>query len=138
MAGGIGRQAIISAGGSVLAGIRTKTLSYAGTSVDISSGEDDGYRLLLAESGRKTVDISIEGVEKDGVLRDLTLGGGDVMFEDFELEWYLNDPVNTTKAKITGTFRLESYEEGQPYEEEVTFSGNLVSSGAWTYTPEAA
>lgn len=137
MAGGIGRQAIISAGGSALAGIRTKTVSYTGTSVDITSGEDDGYRLLLGESGRKTLDISVEGVEKDAVLRDLAIGGGDVMFEDFELEWYLNDPTNTVKAKVSGTFRMENYEQGQPYEEEITFSANFVSSGAWVYTPEA-
>lgn len=135
MAGSIGRQFLVKKNSIVLIGLRTKTFSFAGESINITTGEDDGKRLLLPESGEESIDISFDGIAKDALIRDIVLGGNSLMLNDIELEWPLSDG-GTTPASLTGNFRLNGYEEGQPYNEATTFSSTLMSSGAWVYTPE--
>jgi len=136
MAGSVGREFLVKKNSIVLLGLRAKTFSFAGESIDITSGEDNGFRTLLSPSGQQSIDISFDGVAKDALIRDLVLTGSDLLLTDIELEWPLSD-AGTTPATLTGTFRLNGYEEGQPYNEATTFSSTLMSSGTWTYTPEA-
>lgn len=135
----LGRKAKLKKDGSVIAGIRTVTLSWSGESVDLTTGEDDGFRLLDALSGQEQIDISFEGISKDGdVFRDLVFSNGSRMLTDITIEFEILDPTNTTPASLTCDFRLSSYEEGKPYNDATTFSGTLESSGEWTYTAESA
>lgn len=139
MAGFIGRKALLKKGATQLAGVRTKGLNWGGESVDLTSGEDSGIRLLADGSGQEQIDIPIDGILKDDTLLNIVLTPGtSKLLTDISLELSIIDPANTTKATLTGSFRLSSFETGMPYNDATTFSGTLESSGPWVFTPEAA
>lgn len=139
MAGFVGREAILTKNDVELAGVRTKGLNWSGESIDVTSGEDDGIRLLLAASGQEQIDIPIDGIFKEDTLLNIVMDTTQSkMLTDIELEFAIINPTNTTKATLTGNFRLSGFELGMPYNDGATFSGTLESSGAWTYTPESA
>jgi len=122
-----GRSALLKKGATTLLGMRTKSFSWGGTSIDITSDEDGGVRTLMAESGQEQLDISFDGVAKDSVIRLLALVyATSKMLTDVTLVM--------TDGTIAGNFRLTSYEEGMPYQDGKTFSGTLESSGSWTHT----
>lgn len=138
MAGATGRELLLKKGGTVIAGLRNVTISWGGESIDVTTGEDSGKRLLLAASGQEQIDLSFDGITKDSVLRDIALGSGSKMLTDVTIEWPIFDSVtNSDPADISGNFRFSSYEEGAPHSDAITFSGSLESSGAWTYDPES-
>ena len=131
MAKSIGRATVIKKNATAIAGVRTKTIAWGGESIDVTSNEDAGVRLLLSESAQEQIDISFDGIESDYVLRDIALDtASDKMLTDITYE--LDDGT-----VISGNFRLSSYEMGSPYNEATTFSATLESSGAWTVTPPA-
>ena len=139
MVGNVGRAASLEKNSVVLAGVRTKTLTWGGESIDVTSGEDDGIRLLLSASGQEQLDIPVEGVTKDDTLLNIALDTtADKMLTDITLTFDIRNPTNTTAATLSGNFRLSGYEEGMAYNDAITFSVTLESSGAWTFTPEAA
>jgi len=131
----IGRDLKVTVGEERLMGIRSATLSYNGEVIDITSGENDGVRVLLDRVAESSIDISGEGVMKDTRLRDLILNGGERMLTDALITF----PVMTqggTAATLSGNFMLATFEESAPYKEASTFSFSLQSSGDWTYTAE--
>lgn len=134
----VGRKVLLKKGGSTIVGLRTTTISWSGESIDVTSGEDDGKRLLLAASGQEQIDISGEGIMKEEQFRTLVLGSTSKLLTDVTLEFpILDTATNSTAATLTGDFRISSFEEGNPYNDASTFSLTLESSGAWTYTAEA-
>lgn len=134
----LGRNFLIKKNNLVLAGVQTKSLSLGEESVDITSGEDSGFRLLENESGQRQIDISVDGILKDTTLKDIALDPvATKMLTDITLEWEVIESGNTTGATISGNFRLSSFEISGSYNEAVTFSCSLESSGAWIYTAEA-
>ena len=138
MVGNVGRAASLEKNSVVLAGVRTKTISWGGESIDVTSGEDDGIRLLLSASGQEQIDIPVEGVTKDDTFLNIALDTtADKMLTDITLTFDIRNPTNTTAATLSGNFRLSSYEEGMAYNDGITFSATLESSGAWVFTPEA-
>jgi len=138
MAGAVGRELLVTKNNVAIAGLRNATLSWSGGSIDITSGEDNGKRLLLAASGQEQIDIKCEGIMKAHVFQALVLGSSSKMLTDIDIEWPIATSPNTTEATLSGNFRISSYEEGAPYNDAITFSMTLESSGAWTYTAEAA
>lgn len=126
MAAAVGRTLTLTYGGAVIAGARTKTITINGTPVDITSDDDSGYRTLLEASGEKQIDMSIEGLAKDDVLVEALANNGTLIAEAV-----LTLPSGAT---ITGDFRLNSVELGAPYNEAITFTAELQSTGSWTYT----
>ena len=139
MVAAVGRNLLVTKNSVAILGLRTASLSWSGESIDITTGEDAGVRLLLEASAQEQLDVSIEGIMKAETWRDLTLGGsGARILTDIEIEWPLADPVtNSVPATLTGSLRLSAYEEGAPYNEAITFSGTLESTGPFSYTPEA-
>lgn len=133
----IGRELLIKKATVVLAGVRTKSLSFAGEPVDVTTDDDTGARTLLAESGQEAIDLSVEGITKDTVLRAAALGSGSLMLTDITLEFPKTGTQVTTGDTISGSFFLSSLEESGTYNDAMTFSASLQSSGAWTYTPGA-
>lgn len=133
----VGRKLLLKKGSTVLAGLRTKSLAWSGESVDMTTAEDDGKRLLDELSGQEQIDISIDGIMKGSTLRDLVLGSSSKMLTDVTIEWPAS-ASGATPASLSGDFRLSAYEEGAPYNDAITFSGTLESSGDWTYTPEVS
>lgn len=134
--GHVGRTLLVKKGSAVIAGLRTATLAFSGESINVTSGEDNGKRLLLAASGEESLDISCEGIMKDDTFRDIALSGASKMLTDITIEWPLVG-AGVTPASLSGNFRVSSYEEGAPYNDAITVTMTLESSGAWTYTAEA-
>lgn len=126
MAASKGRDLLVKKGATVLAGIRTKGVSINGEPIDVTSDDDDGYRTLLADAGTYSIDLSIEGITKDDTLLTIIAAGGSLMLTDITVDY----PNGKTLA---GNFFLTSLEETGTYNEAVTFSGSLQSSGTWTY-----
>ena len=129
MAEYLGRNLVLKKNNVVLAGIRSKSVTVGVDNVDVTTDDDLGFRTLLAEAGQVNLDISFDGVETDGVVRDLILvGGTSQQYTDLTLTWPNGDV-------LSGTFNLGGYEESGTYNDAVTFSSSLQSSGSWTYTP---
>lgn len=138
MAGNVGRGTKVKKNAVTLIGVRTATLDWSGEPIDLSSGEDDGFRLLGSLPGQKQIDLSIEGVTKDSVLKDLALTGGSTLLTDITIEFAIINPANTTAATLSGDFYMASFSDANPYNDAITFTAPMQSSGEWTYTPEAA
>ena len=136
MAGAVGRKLLLKKNNAVLVGIRNKSIAFNDENINITSGEDNGFQLLLEDGAEKNISISFDGVSKDSLLQDIALSGGSLLFSDIELEWWVQDG-NTTPATLTGNFRMSNIEETGAYNDAVTFSGQLDSSGTWVYTAGA-
>jgi len=123
-----GRELKILRGIVPIAGVRTKTVSINGDAIDVTSDDDLGYRTLLNDPATRTLDLKVEGITKDDNLRAVLLSGGSQMLTDITIEY----PDGST---ITGNFYLAQVEETGAYDDAITFSTTLQSSGEYTYTP---
>lgn len=132
----IGRELRVTVGTERVMGIRSATLTYNGEVIDITSGENEGVRVLLDQVAESSVDIAGEGIMKEARLRDLILSGGQRMLTGAVITFPVLTAGNTA-ATLTGDFMLSAFEESMPYNEAGTFSFTLQSSGASTYTAEA-
>jgi len=128
MAANKGRDLLIKRGTATIAGVRSKTLTANGEPIDITSDDDGGFRTLLDMAGTNSLDLSVEGVTKDNDLRQEILVGGSMMLTDINIEYPNGDT-------LSGDFFLTSLEETGAYNDAITFSASLQSSGEWTYTP---
>lgn len=126
MAADAGRAMRVNYNSTAIAGVRTKTVTFNGEPIDITSDDDSGWRTLLADTAAvRSVDISVEGVTKDDILRAAWYSGS--LLEAMEVEW-------GDGASLTGNFHLGSYAETGATEDAVTFTATFNSSGAPTYT----
>ncbi len=138
MAATIGRKLLLKKNSVVLLGLRNVSISDGNESINVTSGEDDGLRLLLSETAEQGLDISFDGIAKDRILDEIAFDpSADRMLTDIEIEFPISNPANATPATITGNFRLGTFEKTHPYSEATTFSSTLESSGPWVYTAEA-
>ncbi len=129
MAASKGRSLLIKRGSTVIAGVRSKGVAINNEPIDITSDDDLGYRTLLTEAGTMSIDLSVEGVSKDATLLTLAAAGGTgLMLTNVTVEY-------PDGGIIAGNFFLNSFENTGPYNEAVTFTASLQSSGAFTYTP---
>lgn len=137
MAANVGRNLLVKKGGTVIAGIRSKSISINGSPIDITTDDDLGYRTLLEEAGEKSIDISFDGIVKDATLRDIVLGGTTSQYlTDITVEYPIRSG-ETTADTIAGDFFLTNVDETGTYNDSITFSAALQSSGQWTYTKGA-
>lgn len=128
------RDLIINKNSTRLLGINSKTISVAKEPIDITTDEDNGYRLLLDVAGTKTLDISFSGVTKDALLRGIIMTDGGQMLTDIEIEFPPIAP-QTTGDTISGDFFFNGGNEtGGGSDGAIEFDGTLQSSGQWTYT----
>lgn len=130
MAGNVGRADSIRKNNVVIAGVREKSLSWAGDPIDVTSDEDAGLRKLLEDYGQQQLSISLSGVFKDDTtFRDIALSSG--------TSGLLNDITYlfADGSSITGDVLLVGYEEGAPYNDATTFSVTLEYSDTWTLVP---
>lgn len=128
MPANIGRELLVKRGSTVIAGVRTKTVTFNGEPVDVTTDDDSGFRKLLAEVGQKSIDMSVEGVTKDNELRSAALSGTSLLLTDVNIEWPNGDT-------LSGDFFMNSVEETGAYNDAITFTSSFQSSGEWTYTP---
>ena len=130
MAGNVGRADAIKKGVAVIAGVREKTIAWAGEAIDVTSDEDGGIRQLLGVYGQQQLTISGSGVYKDDeTFRSVALNTGTTgLLTDVTYEFANGDVVS-------GDVLLTSYEEGAPYQDATTFSFTLEYTAGWTLTP---
>jgi predicted secreted protein len=131
MAAAKGRELLVKRGTSVIAGIRTKGITFDGEPIDVTTDDDSGFRTLLSTAGQMQIDLSIEGITKDNELRGIVLAAGSLMLTDIVIEYPNGDT-------LAGNFFLNSLSEDGTYNDAITFSGSLQSSGEWTYTAASA
>jgi len=118
-------------GGAAVIGLRTKSININNESIDITSDDDNGFRTLLNEDpAERSIDFSAEGILKDDALIELASAGGSLLISEYEM----NIPGI---GKFEGDFYFGSIEIGAEYNEAVTFSAEIQSSGEFTFTPEA-
>lgn len=135
--GAASRDLLIKKGATRLAGITSKSIAVANEPIDITTDEDNGFRLLLDQAGTKTLDISFSGITKDTVLRGLALTVGSMLFTDITIE-YPPIGAQTTGDSISGDFYFNGLtENGGGSDGAIEFDGTLQSSGEWTFTPGA-
>lgn len=112
-----------SSGGTPVTGMRTKTITINNEPIDITSDDDDGWRTFLGDDpALRSIDIAVEGVTKDAQLIELAATGGSGLISGYALEF-------TGLGTFTGDFYIGSLELGAPYNEAVTFSCTIQSSG---------
>jgi predicted secreted protein len=128
MAAQVGRDLGFTWNGASVAGIQEKGISLNGEPIDITSGENNGKRALLAVAAQDEVSISISGITKSRVLL---------------ADWFAGTRTRTVVmtyddgSTITGTFFLQSYTDTGPYNAAVTFEAQLLSTGTIVYTAGA-
>lgn len=122
-----GRKLLIKRNGNIIAGVRTKGVTFNREPVDITNDDDDGWRGVLAEPGEKQLDLSVGGVSKDDTLRAIAFTDPAVL-EDMTLEF-------PDGGLIAGDFFVSNYSETGNYNEAITFEASFQSSGVITYTP---
>ena len=118
----LGRMVIVSIDAAVRATARTKSLTINNEAVDVTSDGDDGIQRFLNEMGQKSVEVSVEGMfdSADETLTTLALGSDLIVPVELDYGTYT----------ITGDFFMNSYSEGQTYNDATTFSATFASSGA--------
>ena len=110
---------------------RSKSITLGSESIDVTSDGDDGFRTLLSEPAQRSIDMAIEGVlRQDDFVGELLDPSPATFLQEYTL-------VFPQIGEVTGDFFLSNVELGAPYNEAVTFSATLESSGEWTFTPEA-
>lgn len=128
MAANLGRNLLLKTGATVIAGVRTKGVSVNKEPVDVTTDDDSGYRTLLSEAGQVSLDLSLDGITKDAELRAAILGGTTMTLTGVTLTYPNGDVLSFTEVMLT------SLEESGAYNDAITFTASLQSSGAWTYT----
>jgi len=116
----LGRKVTVTVGTTLVATARTTSFTINNEAVNITSAGDDGVRRIMADPGEKSVEITIDGLYTGSSLMDLAMGA--TLIQDVELDY--------GTYTVIGDFFISSYNEGQPYNEAVTFSATLMSSGA--------
>jgi TP901-1 family phage major tail protein len=127
MSGFVGRDVEVRKGtatGTLLAGARTKSVAINNEPIDITTDDSDGFRELLAESAERHLDISIEGLTKDDVLIQLAVAGS-ALIDEFSIVF------PDLSVVIRGDFRINNVQLGAEYNDAVTFTAELQSTGAF-------
>jgi predicted secreted protein len=133
MAKSAGRAFVVKKGGTAIAAVRTKSVTFNGTLIDTTSDDDDGDVTYLANVfASKSLEISVSGLTDGDVLSDLAFSttDSDKFLSDLTLERPNGDVV-------AGTFVMTNYAENGSYDGPVEFTATLVRSGAHTFTPAA-
>ena len=126
MSGFVGRDVEVRQGtgtGTLIAGARTKSVTINNEPIDVTTDDSDGFRELLEESAERHLDISIEGLTKDDVLLQLAVAGS-ALIDEFSIVF-----PGSPDVVIRGDFRVNNVQLGAEYNDAVTFTAELQSTG---------
>ena len=121
----VGRKILIKKDGTVLAGVRTKSVAINREPIDITNDDDLGWRNILAEPGERQIDFTVSGIVVNDVLRDASFEDPAVL-EDLTFEY-------DDGAKIEGDFFLASYTENGEYNDALSFDATFHNAGVVQY-----
>lgn len=117
------------AGMAVIAGARTDSFTVSNEPINITDKADVGVQTLLDDIGTQSLSMSIEGVVKDTILKDLAFGAG----TGSSLHQLAIFVSGTSEITAAGGFFISSYQEsGAEGTDPVTFTCELTASGAIT------
>jgi predicted secreted protein len=125
MTAGVGRNVVLTWGGTGISGVKEKTFSLNNEPIDITSDDDAGWRNILGTPGQKQVELKVSGVTKD---RDLIADWFSSQLTQAVVLTYENG------ATITGQFFLSEYSDKGNFKDAVSFDATLMSTGAIVYT----
>jgi predicted secreted protein len=116
-----GRKVTVTWKGEPILGVRERSLQLAGEPVNLTSGDDDGWRLLADDNGpaQDNVDFNASGVTKSSRLKD------DWFSRERTGELIITYP---TGHQVSGTAVLVNYSDTGPYNDAMTFEA------AWQYS----
>lgn len=123
---------------TALAGLRTRSFKINNNPVDVTTADSTNrWRELLGDTGTVELEIDASGLyQKDApnhVLPTLVASGAATVFQ-------LVSASSTPGITIVGSFVVSEYQASAAYNEAVTFTVKLMSSGAptITYSPAAS
>lgn len=125
-----GRKFLIKKGSTVLASVRSKTVSVNGEAIDVTTDDSNAFRTLLADAASRSLDMTVEGLTDDDTLRAAIMGSGSLLLSDISVQY-------PDGATVTGDFFMSSLEETGQHTDAMGFSASFQSSGQWTYTGPA-
>lgn len=129
MAALVGRKVTFtpSSGGAAVIGARTKSMAFNNEAVDITSDDDSGFQTFLGtDPAQRGISMSIAGVLKDDTLIELASEEGSNLISEYVLDI---EGIGT----ITGDFHIGNLSIEAPYNDAVTFTADVQSSGPFTY-----
>lgn len=119
---------------STLTGLRASSLKLNGAPVDVSSKSSQEWRELAMGMGLKTVDFSGSGLV-DGNQINAAAALTYIQNAFFNSQLLQAQVVTAFGERFTGYFAIASFERGGPHDNAETFSVELNSSGAVSYSP---
>jgi predicted secreted protein len=117
---------------TLVAGVRTKSLSINGSPIDITNDDDAAVRKLLNEPGQIDVSISVAGVLTNETLLQEALDAADRV-QATEFRW----PGSVTPGDLAGDFFLATFGITGEYQGHATFEATFESAGTVAFTAAA-
>jgi predicted secreted protein len=130
MAKAAGRLAVLSKNSVAIGGVKVVGMKYAGEPIDVTDRDSNGIVALLSVAKTQQLTLSVEGFEKDAVLRDIAFTPGTSKLLT-DLTFKFADAL-TGADTISGNFFMTSYENSNPDNDASKFSCEFVSSEGWT------
>jgi len=120
---GTSSESFTTIGGAKLVGF-----AFAGENVDIMDKDDDGWQTLLADAGKKSVTLNIQGVFKDSAsevtVRAMAIAQS---IDNYEIHFATGD-------NFSGAFKWSGIDYSGAEVGELQYSGSLASSGVIAFT----
>ena len=117
--------------GTVIASVRTKSFTVDSSAIDVTTDDDAGIRTLLEAPGQHQVDLSVEGLlANDDLLQQIV--DGTLFIQNLKIK--LPFTFTTTQSTIVGDFRFNNFEVSGEYQDAITFTATLQSTGTFTFT----
>jgi predicted secreted protein len=115
------------AGGTLVAGARSDSISINNEAIDITDKSSDGWRTMLDDASVRTVDMTVEGLLDGSSLLAASLGATTALLGDYIIDI---DGIGT----VAGEFHFSSFEIGAPHDDAATFTATIASSGPIAFT----
>lgn len=119
--------------GTTIASVRTKSLTIDSSALDVTTDDDSGIRRLLEAPGQHQIDMSVEGLLSEDTLLEQIIDGT-LFIQEATITWPF---AGGTPATLVGDFRFNNFEVTGEYQDAITFSATLQSTGAFVFTPAA-
>ena len=118
--------------GTKIASVRTKSFTVDSSAIDVTTDDDTGIRVLLEDSGQRQIDMSVEGILASDVLLEQIIDGT-LFIQELTIKFPFT--FTTTQATLVGSFRFNNFEVTGEYQDSITFSATMQSTGAQVFTP---
>jgi predicted secreted protein len=115
------------AGGTLVAGARSDSISINNEAIDITDKSSNGWRTMLDDASVRTVDMSVEGLLDGSSLLAKSLGATNALLGDYIIQI---EGIGT----VAGEFHFSSFEIGAPHDDAATFTASIASSGPIVFT----